>query len=49
MSEKLLFTRNRIRPWANKLHDISVTDIESHWGKYCLTPLDIPNVNVDKF
>ena len=47
MSEKLLFTRNRIRPWANKLHDISVTDIESQWGKYCLTPLDIPNVNVD--
>ena len=47
MSEKLLFTRNRVRTWANKLHDISVTDIESQWGKYCLTPLDIPNVNVD--
>ena len=45
--EKLLFSTNRQRTWLNRLHDISVDDIESRWGKYCLVPLDIPMVNVD--
>lgn len=45
--EKLLFSANRQRTWANKLHNVNVSDIESRWGNYCLVPLDIPNVNVD--
>jgi hypothetical protein len=43
-SEKEIFTKNRKTLDANRIHNISVNEIEQ-WGQYCLVPLAIPCVD----
>ena len=44
ISEKETFTKNRKNLPANRIHNISVNEIEQ-WGQYCLVPLAIPCVD----
>lgn len=44
LSEKESFTTNRKNNFVNRIHNISVSEIEM-WGQYCLVPLAIPNID----